>query len=343
MKSPGRVAVSSHAARACVIFPGALGDFVCFLPALQVITRAAHVDLFAHSEFSGIVPPNVTVRGLESVEISQLFVRNAAQNSVLQNFFGAYSAVYSWMGGGLIEFVDQLQTLSNGCAKIFPFRPGGTTEHLADYYLRCLASLECQNCQPVIELRAEAMAWCENFWARHALNRQAVLALSPGSGAREKNWSEEFFLEVVDWWRESTGGTVVLLIGPVEAERGGVDRLRQSCVVANELSLSQVAAILGRSDIYLGNDSGISHLAAALGTRTVVIFGPSDARQWAPRGKKVTVVSRRIDCSPCSVSTMKSCPHRACLTELFPETIVQTIAALPELSTLTRGGVGIRV
>src|SRR5262245_56823245 len=109
MKSPGRVAASSHAARACVIFPGALGDFVCFLPALQVITRVAHVDLFAHSEFSGIVPPNVTVRALESVEVSQLFVRNAAQNSVLQNFFGAYSAVYSWMGGGLIEFVDQLQ------------------------------------------------------------------------------------------------------------------------------------------------------------------------------------------------------------------------------------------
>jgi ADP-heptose:LPS heptosyltransferase len=122
------------------------------------------------------------------------------------------------------------------------------------------------------------------------------------------------------------GGVVVLLLGPVEEERGGVHELRQHCLVAGGLSLSQAAALLAASDVYLGNDSGITHLAAALGVPTVALFGPSDPRQWAPRGRQVAIVRRAIECSPCSNLTMTSCPHRACLTDLYPEKVIAIIA-----------------
>ncbi|MGH7816846.1 MAG: glycosyltransferase family 9 protein [Candidatus Binatia bacterium] len=313
MKSFDRASAASTSKRVCVIFPGALGDFICFLPALRILTRAAQVDLFAQSEFADIVPAEVTVRSLECFAISRLFMADPAQNPDLRSLFGAYAAVYSWMGSQHSEFVNQLQTVSDGRAKIFPFRPMGTIEHQADYYLRCLAATKFNGIEPTIDHRAVAIAWRENFWRENSLHHRAVLTISPGSGAREKNWPEEFFLAVAKWWRESVGGIVILLVGPVEVERGGVDRLQENCLVLRDLRLSQVAALLDRSVVYLGNDSGVSHLASAIGVPTVALFGPSDPRQWAPRGKKVTVISRQIHCSPCAISTMKGCPGRACL------------------------------
>ena len=72
-----------------VLFPGALGDFICFLPALQKLAQTAEVDLFARSEFADIVPRGVTVRSLECNQISRMFTANAAEDQRLQDFFCA--------------------------------------------------------------------------------------------------------------------------------------------------------------------------------------------------------------------------------------------------------------
>jgi ADP-heptose:LPS heptosyltransferase len=343
MKSFDPASLSGASRRAFVIFPGALGDFVCFLPALQVLRRDCEIDLFARSEFAEIVPSGVKVSSLECAEISNLFVDNTAQDLSRQNYFGAYAAVYSWLGSQQPVFVQRLQSACAGRAKIFPFRPLAQMEHQADYYLRCLALPPCAEGMPVIELHAEAIVWRDKFFAKHSLERRAVLALAPGSGAREKNWPEDFFLVIANWWRERSGGAALLLVGPVENERGGIDRLHQHCLVARDLSLSQLAALLSRSDIYLGNDSGVTHLAAAVGVPTLALFGPSEPCQWAPRGKKVAVISRQIVCSPCADATMKACPHRACLSELLPDQVIAAMEPLLERAILTRGGVGITV
>ena len=342
IKSFDPASAASASSRACVIFPGALGDFICLLPALQALRREREIDLFARGEFAEIVPPGVTVRSLECAAISELFLDGAPQARSRQNHFGAYAAVYSWMGSQQPVFVRRLQSSCAGRAKVFPFRPLAQLEHQSDYYLRCLALPQCPKRDPAIELRAEAIAWSDQFRLEHSLEQRAVLAIAPGSGAREKNWLEEYFLAVAKWWRDS-GGAVVLLVGPVESERGGIDRLRQHCVVARDLSLSKLAALLDRSDVYLGNDSGVTHLAAGLGVPTFALFGPSDPRQWAPRGKRVAVISRQIACSPCAISMMKSCPHLACMSELYPEQLIAVMRPLMEQATLTRGGAGITV
>ena len=343
MKTIHNAACDAARNRLCVLFPGALGDFICFLPALQYLARDADVDLFAHSQFTEIAPSGVNVGSLERYEIGRLFVGDAADDERLQNFFDAYQTVYSWMGSRVDNFVGQLRSLCGGNAKIFPFRSNDPTVHQVDYYLRCLNRAITVSIQPEIGLRPEAIHWCEDLWTRHSLIGRRVLVIAPGSGAQEKNWPEQYFLAVADWWRETTGGVTVLILGPVEAERVGVERLRRACLVASDCTLSQVAALLRRGDLYLGNDSGISHLAAALGAHTVALFGPSDGRQWAPRGKRVTVVGRNIGCSPCQNLTMKSCSHRACLTELRPRDVIDRIATLAQVVTLTRVEAGIKV
>jgi glycosyl transferase family 9 (putative heptosyltransferase) len=334
MKQITRHRSNTVGSRIGVLFPGALGDFICFLPALQKLARNADVDLFARSEFADIVPSRVTVRSLECNEITRLFVANTAGDQQLQDFFGVYAAVYSWLGSRQSEFVQQLTSLSCGRARIYPFQPTNSSIHQTDYYLSCVGRDSTSSLEPEVELRPEGVDWCAQFCAIHELRRQPLLVIAPGSGAREKNWPEDFFLAVVKWWREVVNGVVVLLAGPVEEERGGIERLRANCLVASGLTLSQAAALLARSDLYLGNDSGISHLAAAVGIRTIALFGPSNARQWAPRGKRVTIVNRKMECSPCQIPQMKNCPHRACLTELHPTNVIDVLATLPELSRI---------
>jgi hypothetical protein len=326
-----------------VLFPGALGDFICFLPALHVLACDADTDLFARSEFADLVPAGVTVSSLERTEIRELFVADVANKVSLEKFFRRYAAIYSWHGNEQGEFVRQLSEASAGRAKVFPFRARNQQIHQTDYYISCLNGSRVAARQPMIELRQEAVRRCDRFWHKHALDRRPVLALAAGSGAREKNWPEDFFLAVVDWWRDAIGGVVILLVGPVEEERGGIERLGHRCVLATGLGLSDVAALLARCDLYLGNDNGVSHIAAGVGVRTVVMFGPSAVGQWEPRGERVTIVSHRVECSPCAVQTMKTCSHRACLTALYPREVVEILARLPEVVTLTRPGAGITV
>lgn len=324
-------------AKICVIFPGALGDFICFLPALETLARTAWVDLFARGEFADLAPEGVVVGSLERSEISALFRPQSGADRVARRFFRGYDAVYSWFASGNREFVARLGALTAGRARVFPFRPARAAGHQADYYLGALHPRSASPAQPAVALRGDAIRWCEEFWARHSLQRRAVLVIAPGSGAREKNWPAEHFLGVIRWWHEATGGAVLLLVGPVEKERGGIEPLLGGCcIVASDLSLSQAAALLGRSAVYLGNDSGISHLAAAVGVRTIALFGASDHRQWAPRGKKVVIVRCGLDRSPCPETAIDRCSHHACLSELPAEEIISILAQLPEVVILTR-------
>ncbi len=328
--------------RFCAIFPGALGDFICFLPALRSLARAAEVDLFARSEFAALAPPGVKAYSLERREIRMLFVEERDSHADVERFFANYAAVYSWLASAQTNFVRRLRAAAPGRARIFPFGPG-SPQHRADYYLGCLGEIARGDPLPRIETTAEAEAWCEEFFARHDISHRPVLAVAPGSGAREKNWPETSFLKIAQWWGGEFGGATIAIVGPVEEERGGVERLLQACIPARGLNLAQIAALMRRSQIYVGNDSGLSHLAAAAGARAVVLFGPSNPAEWAPRGERAQVLTRCLGCSPCSDAIMKSCPHRACLNGLEPEEVIAVLARLPEVVTLTRGQSGITV
>lgn len=280
-------------ARVCVLFPGALGDFICFLPTLVRLANSHAVDLLARAEFAGIVADGIQVSSLERLEVRQLFVDDGASDAQAEKFFAGYSAVYSWFASSQASFVERLRIAAQGRARCFAFRPAEFSGHQADYYLACLHLPAADSAQPLIALRPEAVRWREAFLLSHGVNHAPLLMVAPGSGAREKNWPVENFAEVARWWRKQVGGKVVAIVGPVEEERGGFEPLAESCVIARGLDLAQLAALLSQSQLFLGNDSGVSHLAAAVGARTVALFGPSDERQWAPRGPRVTLLRRQ--------------------------------------------------
>jgi ADP-heptose:LPS heptosyltransferase len=110
------------------------------------------------------------------------------------------------------------------------------------------------------------------------------LAVHPGSGSRTKNWPFDRFVEAAR--RLSAGRPWLLLLGP--AEQALVPP--PDAVVARDVPLRRLGATLARAGLFVGNDSGASHLAAACGTRTLALFGPTDPAQWAPVGRQASVV-----------------------------------------------------
>jgi Glycosyltransferase family 9 (heptosyltransferase) len=117
----------------------------------------------------------------------------------------------------------------------------------------------------------------------------AFLAVHPGSGSPRKNWPAERFAAVVE---TLAGGRPWLLVeGPADAEAARPLFPLAGAVHAREIPPRVLGAVLARAGLYVGNDSGVSHLAAAWGAPTLALFGPTDARQWAPVGPKVTVLA----------------------------------------------------
>jgi ADP-heptose:LPS heptosyltransferase len=151
-----------------------------------------------------------------------------------------------------------------------------------------------------------------------------VLAVHPGAGARAKRWDVAGFVQVARWWRGG-GGAVVALAGP--AESGEVSVLGAPEV--RDWPLADVAAVLARTALFLGNDSGVAHLAAAVGATGVVLYGPTDPRRWRPLPGRLVALSARgagAEGMPlAALSTARvvaACRRRFALTRGTPDTSV---------------------
>lgn len=283
--------------RALVLFPGALGDFVCFYPALDVLTgRNARVTVLLRGPLGDLLPEGLGLRAgrLELPEVSRLFVEGAAAEPAVRGYLSRYDRIHSWSGAGDAVFTANLRTAARGEVYLFPFRPRGNGVRWSEYFLSCVGAGAERLRSTRMPLVPAAVEWRESLWRRHRLSGKPVLAVAPGSGAARKNWPLERFLEVCRWWRRQTKGSSLLLVGPVEEESGLDDRaFRDAALPLRGLSLSRLAAVLARCDAYAGNDSGPTHLSAALGVPTVAVFRVTDPREWTPWGPRVAVVGPR--------------------------------------------------
>lgn len=140
-----------------------------------------------------------------------------------------------------------------------------------------------------------------------------LVAIHPGSGSVHKCVAPETLAAVVAALQLS-GAVPVILEGP--ADREPVERLLKSCVappiVLRRLDLLTVAGVLTQSRLFVGQDSGVTHMAGLMGVRTVALFGPTDPARWAPRGAHVTVV-QGVPCLCRSWGEVRRCEEKSCL------------------------------
>ncbi len=156
-------------------------------------------------------------------------------------------------------------------------------------------------------------------------------AIHPGSGSPHKNWPWERFLEVALAISNQKQIQPLFLFGPVEEEapKEMVKAIEaQGFPILNRSALPILAGVLSHCVGYLGNDSGVSHLAAALGIPTVNLFGPTDPAYWSPEGGNVTILTSALPCAPCSPEAVKLCPEKECLLSLSVNMVLDRILAV---------------
>jgi len=213
-------------------------------------------------------------------------------------------------------FLARLEQGGVALAVWLPSFPGEGQDHVVAVQARRLAELGIAETLTPFRLR---------FGQELDANLQEpLLAVAPGSGNPDKNWPLSHFYEVTRALAWEAGLKVAWLAGPAEEHilpyLQGLARAQGHLVWAME-PLENVAGLLARVQVYLGGDSGLTHLAAAAGARRVLaLFGPTDPRVWAPLGENVTVLTPPGEAGP-----------GASLTDLSPTMVLAELRKLSDL------------
>jgi ADP-heptose:LPS heptosyltransferase len=303
--------------RAVVIFPGALGDLLLALPALRALRErhhAARLTLVVNAWLGPLVLHAGladAAAALDDAETATLFA-----GARLPHWLEGGPVVFSWLGA-LDDEVRARIARAARRAHFYSVERGAGATHAAVGYARAVGLRatvrSLARAAALVPPSSEAAA---RLWTGLT---PPVLVVHPGAGSRAKRWDPAGFVQVAHWWRTEEGGEVVLVAGPAEGGEapvvGGVE--------VREWPLVDLAAVLGRAALYLGNDSGVSHLASAVGAPGVALFGPTDPGRWKPLGNALVALRARA-----------GGPDGITLTAL-PATRV--IAACKRRFTLTRG------
>lgn len=229
-----------------------------------------------------------------------------------------------------------------------PYLPNGMRPHRAESFLSLLGLIwnhpdidRTLHYDPGPE--ASSLAW--DIWSAHAIPESApVLGIAPGAAQPNKLWAEEGFAAVCRQWLGRTENAHVVIVGGLGDARvcDGVlrqtssDRIHNLCGAG---SLPLVAAILRRADVFVGNDSGLAHLAAAVGTPVVVISGPGDPSEVAPFVENAITVKKPLFCSPCYRNTCYrtdvplECQSLVTVDDVWEATEVQSMKAQARANT----------
>ena len=168
-----------------------------------------------------------------------------------------------------------------------------------------------------------------------ALFDKPVVAIHPGVGTIMRQWPTGHFAALIDLLVERDGLNAVLIGGPDEAELAQEVLLscrNQHAVVSlvGKTPLGELPGLLGSCVLYVGNNSGPKHIAAALGVPTIGIHsGVVDAVEWGPIGTRAVALRRNMTCSPCYLARFQDCPRNlACLRSLEPTLVHQNAEML---------------
>ena len=154
------------------------------------------------------------------------------------------------------------------------------------------------------------------------------ITLNPFSRWQYKEWGYEKWVQIIDWLREEYGISTVIVGAPGERKKS-IDIVSkckgQIFNLIGRTSLDELAGVLSLSSLHVGVDSAAPHIAAAVGTPTITIYGPSDWRDWAPMGRTHSVVIPDCDCVPCYQKGCDNTGRSRCLEELTVDKIKEVI------------------
>ncbi len=275
-----------------VIRGGAIGDFILTLPAIAALRRqfpGAHLEVLGYPHIVQLAVAGELVDRVQPIEAGPLagfFARNGTLNPDLIEYFSQFNIIISY----LFDPDEIFKTNVGRCTKaqfiVGPHRPKETEKvHASKVYLKPLERLAIFDADPLPRLSINSQ--------RSTINQ---IALHPGSGSEKKNWPEEKWANLLEHLVNTTESGFLVVGGEAEGER--LQRLTAALPptrarVAQSLPLAELARLLQSCSAFLGHDSGISHLAAALGVPAVILWGETMEEIWRPPQATVRIVKHR--------------------------------------------------
>lgn len=280
--------------RILVLRGGAVGDFVLTLPALAALRDRwpdAYIEVVGYPRIAGLALCNGLanrVTSLDKAEIARLFALHTNLSETQEELVRSFDLILNYLHDPLDTVRRNLEAV--GVRQVIVGSPMVAGEHAARFLMRPLESLAIYpeaeprpRLEPTEDMRAAGRELLAQYGERVAL-------LHPGSGSPSKNWPLERFVDTARRL-EQDGLSPVLSLG--EADEVIARDLQRQAPAMPRLPcgpLDALAGSLASAALYVGNDSGISHLAGAVGTPVVALFGPTDPDVWGVRGDHVHIV-----------------------------------------------------
>ena len=305
-----------------ILHPGAIGDVLLAVPAIRQLKSrfpGHQLLLCARESVANLLSGCGEVHNWISVEsrcVGRLFGNSLHISGELASRLNRCDLAVAWMQdqtGSLAVVLESCGVRETHIES--PFSPRLLAKHQQDRLLETIG-----------EPGTDLLSFRRLKLSSSVLDRGAALLQSnkvplnppliivhPGSGSRNKCVGSTLLASAVGPLQEE-GFTVALLEGPADHEsiRSLVPLLPKCPTVIRESGFDEVAGILAHAGLFIGQDSGMTHLSALLGIKTVALFGPTDPERWAPRGKHVTVLGRRNRCRCESWDDVGRCSDKPC-------------------------------
>ncbi len=292
-----------------------IGDVLLATPTLHAL-KAAHPGarltvivnhgteeiLAGNPDVDEVLPLKKTSIMAQSRFVSGL--RRRRFDAVIDLTDGDRSAFLTWASGAPLRIGFNDEQRWRGRCYTTVVR-GDAEGHRIERDLKALIPLGVAAKDPIPRLRLSAE---DEMRADQLLDRlevrkdQAIVMIQPGARYWFKAWPAERFAELAD--RLIAAQHCQIIIGGSHEEANLAQRVAgfaksRLIVMAGQASLRQFAAVVKRAQLFVGNDNGAMHIAAAMGTPVIGLFGPSNPGEWGPRGGRVNVLYKGLDCRAC--------------------------------------------
>jgi lipopolysaccharide heptosyltransferase II len=335
--------------RILIIKPSSLGDIVLALPALAALRDRfprAHIAWLVKKQWAGLLE---RVEGLDAVWpvdggpggwLSVIPRLRAERFDVVLDLQGLFrSGLLAWLTGCTtrIGFVDGREGSTLFYTQTVPVRIPDM--HAVDRYLRAAAALGAaadKGAEFRFRLASEDRDAVDRLLSARGLPAGAAwIAVSSAARWPTKRWPPASFAAVLDRLQQEGLGRVVLIGGAEERhEAQGLKRLMRTEPVdlTGETTLQLLPALLRSASLLLTNDSGPMHIAAAVGTSVVALFGPTSPALTGPYGTEHRALTSPVPCSPCFSRRCRNPVQLECLRNLSPEYVLEAVRGQLALS-----------
>jgi heptosyltransferase-2 len=289
---------TSFRGKILVIRGGAIGDFILTLPAIAALRShfpEAYLEVLGYPHIVQLAEAGGLVNAARSIDarpLAAFFARGGDLTGDMVDYFSEFDLIVSYLYDPDHIFRNNVGRCSPAQFIPGPHRPEAASQlHASKVYLQPLERLAIFEADPVPRLSLAGSP--PGPEPERTSEMGPTLALHPGSGSERKNWPEARWAELLEQIVHASSLNLLLIGGEAEGER--LQRLAAALPptrtrVAQSWPLARLGRELARSDAFVGHDSGISHLAAALGLPALLLWGDSDETIWRPPGQNAVLL-----------------------------------------------------